>query len=223
MVLDTMEEGLQRMHQRISQESTEKESYKMDVAQLRRVVELHMRQLGTLAATQWSGDAFNRFKNSIKTFDGEIKGRCALSEAELRQMKHTNSDSLHQDAQQRSYDVLRTSLLEAQKRCQSYNENMLRVAHANDELAQTLNTVKNTNKRLVDQLQYQQDEVSQLVSQRILDEEKMEYLKGHFGKEQDSWRGEIGKKLDDLAFLQEEKFYEDEPQAQPLNWQNQSW
>ncbi len=48
---------------------------------------------------------------------------------------------IEKDAHQRGYEVLRQSLVEAQKRCQSYNENMLRVAHANDELAGTLNTV----------------------------------------------------------------------------------
>ena len=73
----------------------------------------------------------------------------------MRQMKSGSAHDLRKDAQARSYEVLRQSLHEAQKRCQAYNENMLRVAHANDELAQTLNTVKNTNKRLVDQLQYQ--------------------------------------------------------------------
>ena len=78
-----------------------------------------------------------------------------LTDADMRQMKTGSTHDIHKDAQARSYDVLRQSLHEAQKRCQAYNENMLRVAHANDELAQTLNTVKNTNKRLVDQLQYQ--------------------------------------------------------------------
>lgn len=41
-------DGLQGMHQRISQEATDKESFKMDVSQLRRVVELHIRQLSAL-------------------------------------------------------------------------------------------------------------------------------------------------------------------------------
>ncbi|CAD7953073.1 unnamed protein product [Amoebophrya sp. A25] len=195
--------GLQRMHQRISQESTEKEAYKMDAAQLRRIVELHIRQLGALVQTPWTADSYHRLKNSVKTFDQEIKQRCALTEAELRSVK--NGD-VGKEAHQRGYEVLRQSLMEAQKRCQSYNENMLRVAHANDELAGTLNTVKNTNKRLVDQLQYQQDEVSQLVNQRLLDEEKLEQMKNQFEKEQESWRTEIGTKLDDLSRLQEEKF-----------------
>merc|ERR1719188_1297089 len=117
-----------------------------------------------------------------------------------------SASDLHKDAQQRSYEVLRQSLHESQKRCQAYNENMLRVAHANDELAQTLNTVKNTNKRLVDQLQYQSEEVNQLIQQRLLDEEKLDYMNKSFEKEQDNWRSEIGNKLDDLGNLQEEKF-----------------
>jgi len=62
--------------------------------------------------------------------------------------------------------VLRQSLAESQKRCQAYNDNMLRVANSNDELAGTLNTVKNTNNRLVDQLARQSEEVDQLTQQR---------------------------------------------------------
>jgi len=179
----------------------------MDTAQLRRIVELHIRQLSSLVSVQWTPESFARLKNSLKTFDQEIKGRCVLTDGDLRQMKaNTSSGDATGDAQSRSYEVLRQSLHEAQKRCQAYNENMLRVAHANDELAQTLNTVKNTNKRLVDQLQYQSEEVNNLIQQRLLDEEKLDYMKKQFEKEQDNWRSEIGNKLDDLQGLQEEKF-----------------
>jgi len=199
------DETLQRMHQRISQEATEKEAYKMDASQLRRVVELHIRQLSSLVTTGWTPEGYRRLRNSIETFDAEVKNRCVLTDADLRQIK-AGGASGGKDTQQRSYELLRQSLHEAQKRCASYNDNMLRVAHANDELAGTLNTVKNTNKRLVDQLQYQSDEVSTLIQQRLQDEEKLDRLKKQFEKEQDAWRSEVGQKLDDLSFLTDEKF-----------------
>ena len=47
------DEILHRMHHRISQESTEKEGLKMDIAQLRRIVELHIRQLSNLSGANW--------------------------------------------------------------------------------------------------------------------------------------------------------------------------
>lgn len=47
------DEILHRMHHRISQESTEKEALKMDSAQLRRIAELHIRQLTNLSGAPW--------------------------------------------------------------------------------------------------------------------------------------------------------------------------
>ena len=40
----------------------------------------------------------------------------------------------------------------------------------------------------------------------MLDEEKIEFMKKQFETEQDNWKKEIGRKLDDLSSLQEEKF-----------------
>ena len=71
-MVDT-DEQLQRMHGRISAESTDKEANKMDVAQLRRIVELHLRQLSSLAFPGWSPEAYNRFKNAFQAFDQEVK------------------------------------------------------------------------------------------------------------------------------------------------------
>jgi len=42
---------------------------------------------------------------------------------------------------------------------------------------------------------------------RLLDEEKIEYMKRQFEQEQENWRKEIGRSLDDLSSLQEEKYF----------------
>merc|ERR1719258_229039 len=77
----------------------------------------------------------------------------------------------------RTYEVLRKSLQEAQKRCDSLNNDMMRQNEANDELMATLNTVKDSNRRLLDQIRQQTDEIQNLTQQRVLDEEAMENLR----------------------------------------------
>lgn len=155
--------------------------------------------------TPWTSENFKRLRHSIETLDHEIKGRCALTDADLRHLKAAGPDGTG-NKQERSYELLRQSLAESQKRCASYNDNMLRVAQANDELSQTLNTVKSTNKRLVDQLQAQQEEVNQLIQLRLRDEEILDAMKGEFEKEQDGWRVDVGTRLDELSSLQDEKY-----------------
>ena len=81
--MGTNDEVLQRMHHRISQESSEKEASKMDVAQLRRVVELHIRQLSSLANSSWSKENFNRLKSALRTFDAEARVGCDVFCREL--------------------------------------------------------------------------------------------------------------------------------------------
>merc|ERR1719506_3615671 len=88
----------------------------------------------------------------------------------------------------RSYEVLRQSLHETQKRCESLNGDMVRQAEANEELVQTLNTVKDANKRLLEQIRYQTDEITQLTQQRVIDEEKMENMSRKHRSEEEMWR-----------------------------------
>merc|ERR1719160_2339638 len=53
----------------------------------------------------------------------------------------------------------------------------MRQNEANDELMATLNTVKDSNRRLLDQIRQQTDEIQNLTQQRVLDEEAMENLR----------------------------------------------
>merc|ERR1719456_433383 len=76
----------------------------------------------------------------------------------------------------RSYGVLRESLQETQRRCESLNHDMVRQAEANEELMQTLGTVKDANKRLLEQIRTQTDEITRLTQQRVLDEERMDVV-----------------------------------------------
>ena len=71
--MSDQDDQLARLQHRISQESSEKESHKLDTTQLRRIVELHIRQLVNLGGSSATPDALQRLRNSIKTFDAEVK------------------------------------------------------------------------------------------------------------------------------------------------------
>merc|ERR1719258_259636 len=104
----------------------------------------------------------------------------------------------------RTYEVLRKSLQEAQKRCDSLNNDMMRQNEANDELMATLNTVKDSNRRLLDQIRQQTDEIQGLTQQRILDEAEMDQL------QQESLRAQLTmKERAEDRFEQAKAYYED--------------
>jgi len=74
------------------------------------------------------------------------------------------------------YSVLRRGLEESQRRCEVLNGDMLRQADANEEILGTLTSVKESNRRLLEQVRNQADEISALTQKRVSDEEKMEQM-----------------------------------------------
>eukprot|EP00931_Biecheleriopsis_adriatica_P056450 TRINITY_DN33443_c0_g1_i1.p1 TRINITY_DN33443_c0_g1~~TRINITY_DN33443_c0_g1_i1.p1 ORF type:complete len:928 (-),score=225.11 TRINITY_DN33443_c0_g1_i1:223-3006(-) len=75
-----------------------------------------------------------------------------------------------------SYDVLRQSLEVTQRRCEELSGSMLRQTEANGELEQTLATAKAANRRLLEQLRAQSDELDHLRSQQATDTQRFEEL-----------------------------------------------
>lgn len=59
---------------------------------------------------------------------------------------------------------------EAHRRCDTPNSVTLRQTEANDVLLQTLNTLKELNRRMLEQIGQQTEKVQTLTQQRILDE-----------------------------------------------------
>merc|ERR1719277_1290117 len=53
---------------------------------------------------------------------------------------------------------------------------MVQQAETNEELVETLGTVKDANKRLLEQIRFQTDEIAQLTELRLNDEEQMDHL-----------------------------------------------
>eukprot|EP00397_Hematodinium_sp_SG-2012_P002421 GEMP01002427.1.p1 GENE.GEMP01002427.1~~GEMP01002427.1.p1 ORF type:complete len:773 (+),score=196.90 GEMP01002427.1:215-2533(+) len=171
-----------------------KESTKMEISNLRRDVDLYRRQAKTLLGQGFSAENFRKFRHCFKSFSQEIHSRVGeISDREDNEPEE-------------SYNVLRSSLGEAQKRCELMNENMLKVADANGDLVHTLGSLKNANRRLVDQLEQQSSEVASLEQHAVLGEEKIINLHRMQNEEMDQWRSEAQFKLDDYTKIQNEEF-----------------
>jgi len=178
----------------IAQVGSTRENTKMEISNLRRDVDLYRRQTRTILSQKFSEENFMKFRQLFKQFSQEIGPRAA----EIADGDEYESDE--------SYNVLRMSLGEAQKRCEHLNVNMLKVADANGDLVHTLNSLKNANKRLVDQLEQQSAEVSRLEQLAVLDEEKLLIFQRQQDEEMDQWRAETQFKLEDYTEIQNAQF-----------------
>eukprot|EP00403_Amphidinium_massartii_P008589 CAMPEP_0178412192 /NCGR_PEP_ID=MMETSP0689_2-20121128/21885_1 /TAXON_ID=160604 /ORGANISM="Amphidinium massartii, Strain CS-259" /LENGTH=908 /DNA_ID=CAMNT_0020033425 /DNA_START=1 /DNA_END=2727 /DNA_ORIENTATION=- len=98
----------------------------------------------------------------------------------------------------KTYEVLRQSLDEAQKRCESLNFDMVHQAEANEDLMDTLSHTKDSNHRLLDQIRLQTDEIAQLTQQRIGIEEQMDQLTHKHAAERDTARDAVQQRVEEL-------------------------
>jgi len=175
-----------QLRRQIAQATSEKESAKIELEALKRTVDSHLLRLnGVLNA----GDvSYDRLSGAIQAFDSDLRGRLDGDATALLE-RPGNSEG--------TYEVLRHSLNDAQRRCQVLNGDMLRVADANEELMSTLKTLKGTNKRLVEEVQKQTEELSNLTQQRLLDTENLARLEEAFKQEQALWQQEAARCIED--------------------------
>lgn len=71
---------------------------------------------------------------------------------------------------------LHKSLEDTQRRCEELNRNQLKDAEENEEWIESLGAVRAINRRLLEQIHFQTDEIAQLTQQRISDEERTDAL-----------------------------------------------
>lgn len=180
-----MEEDLAgQLRRQIAQATHEKEQAKLDLEGLKRTVDSHLLRLNSVLGS--ADVSFDRFSSAIQSFDADLRGKLDV-------------DTGPRDGYQAegTYEVLRHSLNEAQKRCQVLNSDMLRVADANEELMGTLKTLKGTNKRLAEEVQKHSEELSTLTQQRLLDAENLQRLEDAFRQDQAMWQQESQRCIDD--------------------------
>jgi len=173
-----------QLRRQIAQATTEKESAKIELESLKRIVDSHLMRLNSIIGT--ADVNYERLGAAIQSFDTDLRGRL-----------DGDSTLLGVGSSEGTYEVLRHSLNDAQRRCQVLNGDMLRVADANEELMSTLKTLKGTNKRLIEEVQKQTEELSNLTQQRLLDMENLSRLEEAFRHQQAQWQVEAQRCIED--------------------------
>jgi len=76
-----------------------------------------------------------------------------------------------------NHDVLRHSLVETQRRCESLNVEMLRQMEMTEEVVASLNTAKDANRKLTDQIRQQAEEIASFAKRHVVDEQQFDDLR----------------------------------------------
>jgi len=105
-----------------------------------------------------------------------------------------------------SYEALRKSLQDTQKRYNSLNTDMERQTHDNGQLLSTLAATKDANKRLLEQIRTQTEDIAQLTQMRLQDEERIEQLQSKLQAEERSWRSETQRRIAQMRDHAEERY-----------------
>lgn len=184
-----------QLRKQIAKATSEKESAKVEIDALKRLVETNVLRLNGLFQ---SGDpSRERLRSALMGFDAELRGKLDTDISDIREGVPSEA----------TYEVLRGSLQESQRRCQVLNGDMLRVADSNEELMSTLRALKGTNKRLVEEVQKQTEELNMLASQRLLDQENLQRLEDAFTHEKQLWQQAAQRCVDEESTKKEEDFH----------------
>lgn len=183
------------MQLRASQATTDKEHTKLKIEALKRTLDSHLLRLN--AILNGPDVNFDRLASAIQGLDVELRAKLAES-----------GDLLEAAPSDGTYEVLRNSLNETQKRCKDLNDEMLRVADANEELHNTLRSLKATNRRLVEEVQKQTEELSTMTQQRLGDMEKLSKQEEAFSREKACWVQDAQKTLEEEQRRLDEDFAE---------------
>lgn len=173
------------LQRRLADEAAERDASKLALQRVVRTVDFYRQRLTALATNSASGAEvastnIQRVREIVQAIEAEVKA-VPSSEQALLELQSGSSP-------RQGYDVLRQSLEEAQRRCESLNCDMVHQAEANEELVEALGTVKDANKRLLEQIRFQTDEIAALTQQRIGDEERMDRLTRKHQAEHEAFR-----------------------------------
>jgi len=181
------DEAAMQLQRRFAQESGDRDAAKLTLHRLKTAVDFYRQRLQGLvarSAAPGAGDEeslVHRVRDLVKDMDSEVRGTLndsSLVRASIQVAGPFGSSLSASPPPQKgkSYEVLRQSLEEAQRRCESLNSDMVHQSEANEELVETLNTVKDQNKRHLEQIRQQNAEVANLTQQRVSDEERMDQM-----------------------------------------------
>lgn len=136
-------------------QQAEKEVAKTSLYSWKRTLEGHRRHVSDLikdGAEKQGSNVWRALQEEIRDLDNSIRT--------LEEAKDSGVDA--PGSPRRTFEVLRTALAETQKRCESLNVDMGAQQDSNNALVGALQTGKNTNKDLLDQIQQQTGKITSL-------------------------------------------------------------
>jgi len=192
------DEVTSQLQRRLVQEAGERDAAKLTLQRLKGVVEITRQRFQMLLVPPAPGVSPGRGGDDQNTAQ---RGREVMRELETE--VRNISLGVHgasalapgSPAKGSSYEVLRHSLATEQKRCESLNLDMVNQSEANDELVEALSTVKDANKRLLEQIRAQTSEISQLTQHRVGDEARMDQMSRRHEADRETVRQEAQKQV----------------------------
>mmetsp|Transcript_27199 Transcript_27199/g.63322 ORF Transcript_27199/g.63322 Transcript_27199/m.63322 type:complete len:873 (-) Transcript_27199:111-2729(-) len=190
MTSQHVNEATFHLQKQYNEESSARDAAKLGLVRLRQTVEFNRRRLQTIL-TQSSGIGSvttPHVKQLLRDMESEVKD--AWTGRGLVATQSATAPQASMSSPPRNYEVLRQSLYEAQRRCESLNTDMVHQNEAYGELVETLSTVKDANRRLVEQIRTQTAEIEQLTEQRVSDEDRMDQMLRKHERDRDTARNE---------------------------------
>mmetsp|Transcript_134918 Transcript_134918/g.248028 ORF Transcript_134918/g.248028 Transcript_134918/m.248028 type:complete len:881 (-) Transcript_134918:106-2748(-) len=180
-----VDDATTQLQRRLVQESSERDGVKLTLTRLKSTVDFYRQRLLALVlpvppgvgAPSDDGSAqqrAHRVRDLVREM--EVEARTSAEGGAIRGEMSPTPVTPTSPNKGSNYEVLRHSLQEMQRRCESLNTDMVYQAEANDELVETLSTVKDANKHLLEQIRVQTAEISQLTQQRVEDEARMDQM-----------------------------------------------
>ncbi|CAE8716741.1 unnamed protein product [Polarella glacialis] len=182
---------VEALQNRVAAEAAAKDDAKANLESFAHGLEVSMRQLRTACS---AADSESHLTSPRVGTEKLLRGVGSFCDDIQEKLKRSRIAPQATGAA-RTYDVLRQSLTSAQRRCAAMNEDMLRVADGNEELMSSLQVVKDTNRRLVDQIQAQNSEIAELTQLRLEDEAQFEDLLSDLKAEREHQRQELEQRL----------------------------
>mmetsp|Transcript_81155 Transcript_81155/g.225856 ORF Transcript_81155/g.225856 Transcript_81155/m.225856 type:complete len:854 (+) Transcript_81155:95-2656(+) len=175
------DDAVVQFQRRLAQESNDRDNAKIMLHRLKTAVDFSRQRLQGLLVRPAGlgsddGSFLQRARDLVRDMDADVRADALDGSATHRLGAIVGAAPVVSPTKGKSYDVLRQSLEETQRRCENLNTDMVHQAEANSELVETLGTAKDTNRRLLEQIRQQHNEIAKMTQQRVADEEKADQI-----------------------------------------------
>jgi len=194
-------EGNLALQNRLTLETVDKDEAKIELRHIKKIVDQHRKTLEFLSDDRGNEQTWIRIDECFHQLEQELnmekRDRTQLMLLDYR---------LDETSPRRTYEVLRSSLTDSQKRVESLNADMKQQQDANCELVRSLCSVKDTNKRLLDQIHTHTKTIAALTQQRVQDEHKLDEMQKNHRTEETLWRQDLSRRLNQRKAALEDQY-----------------